>query len=90
MERDLNSELAARSSARKSWPIRAHRLGEEPEDDLAKTTTAAERLAMMWPLTVDAWSLAGRPIPDYPRSETPSRVIRSGIRSAQADRGETR
>jgi hypothetical protein len=90
MARDLDSELVARSSARGSWPIRAHRLGEEPEDDFATTTTAAERLAMIWPLTVDAWTLAGRLIPDYPRSEAPVRVIRSGIRGTQEDEGEAR
>lgn len=26
---------------------------------------------MMWDLAVDAWSLTGRPIPEYPRRETP-------------------
>jgi hypothetical protein len=88
MAKDLDSELAARSFARKSWPIRAHRLGEAPEDDFATTTTVAERLAMMWPLTVDAWTLAGRLIPDYPRSEATVRVIRSGIRSVQEAEGE--
>jgi hypothetical protein len=85
MARDAQTELAERAAARKSWPIRAYRLGAEPEDDLTVTTTAAQRLAMMWPLTLDTWALSGRTIPDYPRSEAPSRVIRSGIRSAQDD-----
>jgi hypothetical protein len=31
---------------------------------------------MMWPLAVDAWASSGRPIPDYPRHQTPIRVIR--------------
>jgi hypothetical protein len=67
----------ARAAARKSWPIRVFSLGEEPGDDLSGSTTAAERLDMVWPLTVDAWASAGLPIPDYPRSEAPIRVIRA-------------
>ncbi len=31
---------------------------------------------MMWPLALEAWSLGGKPLPDYTRSETPVRVIR--------------
>ena len=65
-----------RAAARKSWPIRVYRLGEEPDDDLSATTTATERLEMMWPLAVDAWASSGQPIPDCPRKEAPVRVIR--------------
>lgn len=68
----------ARAAARGSWPIRAYKLGEEPDDDLSAMTTATERIEMMWPLAVDAWTSSGVPIPDYPRHETPIRVIRSG------------
>lgn len=71
-------ERAARAEARRSWPVRKFRLGEEPDDDLSETTTARERLEMMWPMTVDAWTLAGKAIPDYPRDKTPVRVIRRG------------
>jgi len=28
-------------------------------------------MAMMWPLAMDAWTLAGRPMPGYERHETP-------------------
>jgi hypothetical protein len=69
-------ERKERAAARKSWPIRVYRLGEEPDDDLSATTTATERLEMMWPLAVDAWASSGQPIPDYPRKEAPVRVIR--------------
>ena len=74
-------ERAARAEARRSWPVRKFRLGEEPDDDLSGTTTAKERLEMMWPMTVDAWTLAGRTIPDYPRDKAPVRVIRRGKES---------
>ena len=65
-----------RAAARKSWPIRKHRLGQEPSDDLRDSTTAEERLQMMWQLAVDAWSLTDRPIPDYSRNEAPVRKLR--------------
>lgn len=81
-------ERAARAAARKTWPIRAYRLGEEPPDDLRATTTAAERVEMVWQITLDAWEHAGRKIPDYPRSEAPVRIIRSGVRIAEGDEGE--
>ena len=61
---------------RGSWPVRKFRLGSEPSDDLSDSTTAEERLEMMWPLTLEAWLLSGKPIPDYRRDETPIRVVR--------------
>lgn len=68
-----------RAAARNNWPVRKHRLGEEPSDDLRDSTTAEERLQMMWQLAVDAWSLTGRPIPDYKRNETPVRKLRRKV-----------
>ncbi len=46
-----------------------------PEDDLSESTTAAERVAMVWTLTLEAWKLSGRPLPQYQRHETPVRRI---------------
>jgi hypothetical protein len=51
--------------------VRRYRLGEEPGDDLSRTTTAEERLAMMPGLAAEAWALSGRPLPAYARPETP-------------------
>jgi len=56
---------------RRSWPVRVFRLGEEPPDDLSGSTTAEERLAMVWTLTLESWALAGRRLPGYARHETP-------------------
>jgi hypothetical protein len=61
---------------RRSWPVRKYRLGSEPSDDLSTVTTAQERLEMMWPLALEAWSLSGRPLPDYARVEAPVRRFR--------------
>jgi hypothetical protein len=48
-----------------------YRLGNEPPDDLGATSTPEERLAMMWPLAVEAFSLTGQPLPAYARAEAP-------------------
>lgn len=76
----MDSAGEARRAARARWPVRKFRLEDAPGPDLSATTTAEERLAMMWPLACEVWSLAGRAIPDYPRDRMPVRVIRpSGI-----------
>ena len=59
---------------RSRWPVRKFALGSEPGDDISADTTAEERLAMVWPLTLEAWRLAGLPLPTYARHETPVRV----------------
>ena len=73
---DDDPDAAARAKRRRDWPLRAYRLGGEPGDDLSATTTAEERLAMMWPLAVEAWRLTGRPMPEYTRETMPVRVLR--------------
>ena len=77
----MDSAREARRVARAQWQVRKFRLEDEPGPDLSATTTADERLAMMWPLARDAWALAGRAIPDYPRDRTPVRVIRPAGRA---------
>ena len=58
--------------------MRSFRLGEEPGDDLSLSTTVEERLSMMWPLAVEAWTLSGRELPAYDRTNLPARLIRAG------------
>jgi hypothetical protein len=58
--------------------VRSFRLGEEPGDDLSESTTVEQRLAMMWPLAVEAWTLSGRSLPTYDRESLPARLYRSG------------
>lgn len=65
-----------RAAARASWPGVKLPAATTTSDDLSATTTAAERIAMVWRLTLDAWALSGRPIPDYRREDAPGRVIR--------------
>ena len=40
---------------RSSYPVRKLSLEEEGQDDLVRNTTAAERIAMVWQLTCQAW-----------------------------------
>lgn len=72
-----SSAASRRAAARSDWPVRAYRLRQQPSENLADSTSASERLAMMWELARQAWSLTGRELPDYPREEAPGRVIRS-------------
>jgi hypothetical protein len=76
-----------RAATRGGWPVRRFALGQEPDDDLSRTTTAAERIAMVWRLTLDAWAMTGRLLPEYTRDRMPGRVIRP---SDQTMRGAPR
>ena len=63
---------ASQREQRAQWPIVRYRLGDEPGDDLSDVSSAAERIAMMWPLAQAAWTLAGRPLPAYQRGHIPA------------------
>jgi len=54
--------------------VRVYRLGDEPGDDLSTTTTPAERVLMVWALTVEAWTVAGLPLEAIPRANMPVQV----------------
>ena len=60
---------------RRRWPVRRFTLDSQPSNDLSGETTAEERLAMMWPLALEAWTLTGAALPDYARCEAPVRVV---------------
>lgn len=57
--------------------MRKYRLADAPGDANTSTTTAAQRLATMWQLALDAWSFTGRALPDYARADAPIRLIRA-------------
>jgi hypothetical protein len=54
--------------------VRLVPLGEEAPEPMSGTVE--ERLAATWELTLQAWSIAGLPVPDYDRAHMPIRVIR--------------
>jgi len=73
---DENRETTSTgSSRRREWTVRKYNLGHEPGDDLSDSTTPEERLAMMWPLALEAWTLSGAGVPDYDRRSTPVRRL---------------
>ena len=76
---DSPSDAAARAAARAHWPGLKTTLAEAPGDDLSASTTAEQRVAMVWELSAQAWALTVRPVPDYTRAEMPGRVIRPGM-----------
>lgn len=57
--------------------IRRAHLGD-PDPDLRESTDVAQRIALVWVLTLESWKLAGRPLPQYSRNETPIRVVPLG------------
>lgn len=67
-----------RRHRRADWPVRRFGLGDEPDEDLSASSTAEERLAMMWPLALDAFSLANDAHEPSPRSHWPVKVRRLG------------
>ena len=60
-----------RAASRAGWPVSRHVLGQGPGPNLSASTTAEERLEMMWPLALEAWRLTGKPVPNYVRSTMP-------------------
>lgn len=66
----------ARTAKRAGWPLLITRLGEEPPDGV--DTSPEERIEMMWELSVRAYGMAGIPIPDYDRANTPIRIVYRG------------
>ena len=78
MSRTNASDADTRRKARAGWPVRVRSLADSTDDDLSAVTDPGQRIRMMWPLAVEAWQLAGRPLPSYARANIPSRVFRAG------------
>ena len=75
----MDSEARERAEHRKrqasQWPVRRFDLGHEPLRDLLDRSTIDERIAMMWPLAKEAWSVAGKPIASYERENMPGALV---------------
>lgn len=76
---DDDETRARRAAARAGWPGRVGRLEELPEVEVLDGPPG-ELIAMVRQLTLQAWAMAGKPIPDYDRANMPGRVIRPGDR----------
>lgn len=64
-----------RRAARRTMPVQIYRLGEEPGDNLAQLTSAAERLALVDLLSRRMWHLTGQPEPIYTRATIPVAIL---------------
>jgi len=59
-----------------AWPLRSYAIAEEPLRDPLDRSTVDERIAAVWPLTCEAWAVAGKAIPSYLRSTAPGSILR--------------
>jgi hypothetical protein len=62
-----------RREERSRYPVRKTTLREQDDDPELENTTAAERMGMVWPLTLDAWAFSGRPLAE---SRLPRHIVR--------------
>ena len=58
---------------RSSYPVRKRALHDQDDPKDLEGTTAAERVGMMWQLTLDAWAFTGQPIAE---SRLPRHFVR--------------
>ena len=61
---------------RESYLVRKTTLQEQGEDRDLEDTTAAERLGMMWQLTLDAWAFTGDAVAESRLQRHIVRVLR--------------
>jgi hypothetical protein len=76
MDSDAKARADRRRQRASQWPVRRFNLGQEPLRDALDRSTVDERIAMMWPLAKEAWSVAGMPIAAYDRKSMPGRLTR--------------
>jgi hypothetical protein len=74
-------EAAARRAARAAWPVRVAKLGDQVADE--PVGSPEDCLGAMWELVIQAWTLAGKPIPEYDRANMPIRKFRRGEEPAE-------
>jgi len=58
--------------------IRIRSLSDQGTENDLQNTTAAERIAMMWPLALDAWAFKGEPVRESRLPRHVIRVVRRG------------
>jgi hypothetical protein len=72
----MSDPVTARARARCSWPGRITDLAHAEPAVAGAAIGGRERVAMVWRITLDAWALAGLPMPQYDRADMPGRVLR--------------
>ena len=61
---------------RSHYAVRIVKKGEDERDPYLEQTTPAERLLMMWPLTVQAWAFKGEDVSESRLQRHVVRVIK--------------
>ena len=75
MDSDAKERAERRRLRASQWPVRRFDLGHEPVRDPLDRSTVDERIAMMWPLAKEAWSVAGKSIANYERKDMPGALV---------------
>lgn len=70
------STFEERARLRAAWPSRMIPLAAEREGCVGGTVS--ERVAMVWQITLDAWTSTGNAMPSYTRSQMPGMLRRLG------------
>lgn len=63
---------------RSKYPTRVIKPGEPKPRDPVLDMTPAQRIEMMWPLTLEAWRFMGKPVDNEPMRRDIVRIIRRG------------
>jgi hypothetical protein len=74
----VQDDREQRARARSRWPGELTTLEGQSDAALVLHGTPGERVAMVWRITLDAWAMSGRPMPEYERANMPGRLIRAG------------
>lgn len=69
------SSPVERRDARRNWPVSAVSPSFNDDVALARSTSSEERLAMMWTISLDAWTMTGEEYPHYERHNMPGRLL---------------
>jgi hypothetical protein len=70
--------FSMQGSRRSMMPIRIRPLHGEDGDLLGRSISPSDRVAMMWPLALDAWAFKGEPVRELRLPRHIVRVLRGG------------
>lgn len=73
----MDDARSARARDRADWPGEVTTLADQSDAAIVRHGTAAERIAMLWRITLDAFASSGLKMPSYRRADIPGRVIRA-------------
>jgi hypothetical protein len=76
MDSGAKERAAKRRANAGDWPLRAYAIDAEPLRDPFDRSTVDQRIAAMWSLTREAWSVAGKELPTYVRAAAPGSILR--------------